>query len=184
MSCHPTCSTTIFRLQGQHLHCPYQRQCLAGGFHSSSCHCSSLFSISSTFPDERPTRCRCSKSARAASNVSRRWSHLRHSTSRVHQRGPFGRYLPLAVCSRFHHHFNRRMKALYWTRYTMGKRETTTMGNHERGCPGGSVGVFVRDTTVSISTRTSTRIITTIRTIPAPQHRCCQSGLRLPYPHP
>jgi hypothetical protein len=74
-SFHPICSTTTFCLQDQHLHCPYQRrpfQCLAGGFHSSSCHCSllSLYSISSAFPDGRSTRCRCSKSARAASNVS------------------------------------------------------------------------------------------------------------------
>jgi len=154
-SCHPTCSTTTFCLQGQHLRCPYRRkpcQSLAGGFHSSSCHCSllSLFSISSTFPDERPTRRRCSKSARVASNVSthpRRWSHSCHSTSRVHRRGPFCWRLPLAFCS-----VSTTISTDGWRRYerctghkwyTKGEGETTTMGNRERGWPGGGVGAVI-----------------------------------------
>ena len=123
-SCCLACSTITHCLQGQHLCCPYQHrlcQCLTGGFHLSFCHfsLSSLFFISSAFPDKRPTHHRCFKLARAASNHStdpRRWSHSCHLASRVHCQGLF--LLTSPTCCLFPSPPPFQMKALwllYWT---------------------------------------------------------------------
>jgi hypothetical protein len=159
VSSRSTCSTTTLRLLGQHFHCPYQRRpcrCLAGGFHSSSCHCSLshpkliplfpflCFPRRNTYP--LPTL-QVGRSIQRLYKLSQMVTLISFDIEGAwagsffanvsHARCLFPSPPPLRPTD------EGAVSAVLDKRYTKGKGETTIMGNDKHRSPGGGAGVVI-----------------------------------------